>query len=54
MSKQNKSALNEQEGVSQNEITNTSSIEFIKQKKSAQGEKGKAPEPTTKDETSAV
>jgi LAO/AO transport system kinase len=34
--KQNKSALNEQEGVSQNEITNTSSIEFIKQKRKTQ------------------
>jgi LAO/AO transport system kinase len=34
--KQNKSALNEQEGVSQNEITNTSSIELIKQKRKTQ------------------
>ena len=36
MKKQNKSALKEQEGVSQNEITNTSSIASIKQKRKTQ------------------
>jgi GTPase len=34
--KQNKSALREQEGVSQNELTNSSSIESIKQKRKTQ------------------
>lgn len=36
MGKQNKSALREQEGVSQNELTNSSSIESIKQKRKTQ------------------
>ena len=36
MGKQKKSALKEQEGVSQNEITNMSSIELIKQKRKTQ------------------
>ena len=36
MGKQNKSALSEQDGVSQNEITNSSSIESIKQKRKTQ------------------
>jgi len=34
--KQNKSALREQEGISQNELTNSSSIESIKQKRKTQ------------------
>ena len=36
MGKQNKSALREQEGISQNELTNSSSIESIKQKRKTQ------------------
>ena len=36
MDKQNKSALREQEGISQNELTNSSSIESIKQKRKTQ------------------
>ena len=36
MAKQHKSALNEQEGVSQNEITNRSSIKTIKEKRKTQ------------------
>ena len=36
MGKQKKSSLKEQEGVSQNEITNMSSIELIKQKRKTQ------------------